>query len=248
MSQSASVEARSRGTNLVRGHSENVVTDELVESRAGCGVSKRLLIVDDDADIREMLSDYLETEGYCVDSVSSGSDALARVTTTGYALIILDVMLPGMSGFDILRTLRLSSSVPVLMLTARGDTIDRVLGLRLGADDYLPKPFVPQELAARIQAILRRSIPDANQVGSKIEVGDVTLGLTSRIVERSGQILNLTSVEFGLLHLLLSRAGEVVSRESLQREVLGRDYSPFDRSIDTHVCNLRKKLGRDAEG
>jgi two-component system, OmpR family, response regulator CpxR len=208
----------------------------------------RLLIVDDDSDIREMLSDYLEAEGYCVESVGGGKDALERAAAVEYALIILDIVLPGMNGLDVLRQLRASFQIPVLMLTARGETIDRILGLQLGADDYLPKPFVPQELAARVQAILRRSKSGASESSSAIEVGDVSLDTKSRLVKRRGEVVDLTSVEFDLLRVLLSHAGQVVSREILQREVLGREYTPFDRSIDTHVCNLRKKLGATAEG
>jgi two-component system response regulator CpxR len=213
------------------------------------GPSKhRLLIVDDDPDIREMLSDYLEAEGYCVESVGHGMEALDRVAAAAYTLIILDIMLPGMNGLDVLRKLRASCQVPVLMLTARGETVDRVLGLQLGADDYLPKPFVPQELAARIQAILRRSRSNRDEIASAIEIGDISLDAKSRLVTRRGEVVDLTSVEFDLLRVFLSHAGQVVSREILQREVLGRECTPFDRSIDTHVCNLRKKLGATAEG
>jgi two-component system response regulator CpxR len=208
----------------------------------------RLLIVDDDPDIREMLSDYLETEGYCVESVGSGKEALARVAAAEYTLIILDIMLPGMNGLDVLRQLRVSSQIPVLMLTARGEAVDRVLGLQLGADDYLPKPFVPQELSARIQAILRRSGSNGDDASTAIEIGDISLDAKSRLVTQHGKVVDLTSVEFDLLRVLLSHAGQVVGRETLQREVLGREYTPFDRSIDTHVCNLRKKLGATVEG
>ena len=208
----------------------------------------RILIVDDDPDICEMLSDYLEAEGYCVEAVGSGQEALARVAGAEYTLIILDIMLPGVNGLDVLRLLRASSQIPVLMLTARGEAVDRVLGLQLGADDYLPKPFVPQELAARIQAILRRSKSNGDDVSPAIEVDDISLDVKSRLVTRQGKVVDLTSVEFDLLRVFLSHAGQVVSREILQREVLGREYTPFDRSIDTHVCNLRKKLGTTAEG
>jgi two-component system response regulator CpxR len=165
-----------------------------------------------------------------------------------YTLIILDIMLPEMNGLDVLRKLRASSQVPVLMLTARGEAVDRILGLQLGADDYLPKPFVPQELVARVQAILRRSKFNASEYSSALAVGDISLDVKSRLVQRRGEVVDLTSVEFDLLRVLLSGAGQVISRETLQREVLGREYTPFDRSIDTHVCNLRKKLGATAEG
>lgn len=212
------------------------------------GNSQKLLIVDDDPDIREMLSDYLEAEGYAVESVQNGEEALDRATTTEYSLIILDIMLPGMNGLDMLRKLRLSSPMPVLMLTARGEAVDRILGLKLGADDYLPKPFVPQELVARVQAILRRSLSTADEVILPLEVGDVALDPKSRLVRRGEEVIDLTSVEFDLLRVFLGHAGKVVSRETLQHEVLGRECTPFDRSIDTHVCNLRKKLGATVEG
>jgi two-component system response regulator CpxR len=220
--------------------------DSSLQSRAAS--THQLLIVDDDPDIREMLSDYLEAEGYCVESVGSGKEALERVARVEYTLIVLDIMLPGMNGLDVLRQLRISSQIPVLMLTARGEAVDRVLGLQLGADDYLPKPFVPQELAARIQAILRRSKSNGDDASSAIDVSDISLDAQSRLVMLQGKVVDLTSVEFDLLRVLLSHAGQVVGRETLQREVLGREYTPFDRSIDTHVCNLRKKLGTAAEG
>jgi two-component system, OmpR family, response regulator CpxR len=206
----------------------------------------RLLLVDDDAGIREMLSAYLTAEGYGVDACGTGTDALERVGAGGYALIILDIMLPGLNGLDVLRAVRERSHVPVLMLTARGEAVDRVVGLRLGADDYVPKPFLPQELAARIHAVLRRS--HGTIVSSTLARGDVVLDPRSRSAQQSGRPVELTSVEFDLLRFLLSMAGQVVSRVTLQKEVLGRDYTPFDRSIDTHVSNLRRKLGPTVDG
>jgi two-component system response regulator CpxR len=159
-------------------------------------------------------------------------------------LIVLDVMLPGMSGFDVLRRIRAESRTPVLMLTAKGDTRDRVLGLELGADDYLPKPFDSSELAARIRAILRRVPPR----GGTIDQGDVSIDPGSRVVRLHGEPVTLTTVEFDLLAVLLRAAGGAVGRPELVREVLGREFSPFDRSIDTHVCNLRRKLGPLPDG
>jgi two-component system, OmpR family, response regulator CpxR len=209
----------------------------------------RLLVVDDDADIREMVRDYLSGEGYSVESVANGREAVARVASREFSLVILDVMLPGMSGFEVLRSIRERSQVPVLMLTARGEIVDRVVGLQLGADDYVAKPFSPQELAARIAAILRRaSSKKEPENSSLIEVGDITMDTKTRVVECGKKILELTCVEFDLLHLLLRHAGDVVSRETLQREILEREYSPFDRSIDTHVSNLRRKLGPAERG
>jgi two-component system response regulator CpxR len=161
-------------------------------------------------------------------------------------MIMLDVMMPDTDGFDVLRRIRQHSRTPVLMLTARGDTHDRILGLEMGADDYLPKPFDPAELVARIRAILRRAVP--HRPGSTIAIGDIELDGGSRTVQRNGKPVDLTTVEFDLLAALMRIAGSTVSREDLVRNVLGRDFSPFDRSIDTHVCNLRRKLGTLAGG
>jgi two-component system response regulator CpxR len=161
-------------------------------------------------------------------------------------------MLPAMQGFEVLRQIRAQSPIPVLMLTARGDDLDRILGLELGADDYLPKPFNPRELAARIRAILRRAKPQpselAPQLPEPILLGDLELDNAARVVRRGGEPLNLTTVEFQLLEVLLRAAGQVVTREVLVRDVLGREFSPFDRSIDVHVSNLRKKLGPHPDG
>jgi two-component system response regulator CpxR len=155
---------------------------------------------------------------------------------------MLDVMMPGTGGFEVLRRIREHSRIPVLMLTARGDTQDRILGLEMGADDYLPKPFDPAELVARIRAILRRSSP-LRQAPAAVTIGDIELDGGARVVRRGGVSLDLTTVEFDLLVALTRVAGSTVSRQDLVRNVLGRDFSPFDRSIDTHICNLRRKLG-----
>jgi two-component system response regulator CpxR len=159
---------------------------------------------------------------------------------------IVDVMLPDILGFELLRRLRERSPMPVLMLTARGDDLDRILGLEIGADDYLPKPFNPRELAARLRAILRRSQRTADSPAARaarLRVGDVELDRATRTVRRDNAPVQLTSVEFDLLDTLLSSAGQVMTRETLVRTVLGREFSPFDRSIDVHVANLRRKLG-----
>jgi two-component system response regulator CpxR len=160
---------------------------------------------------------------------------------------MLDVMMPDTDGFEVLRRIRQHSRTPVLMLTARGDTHDRIQGLEMGADDYLPKPFDPAELVARIRAILRRSA-SLRPVPAAVGVGDIELDGGARTVRRRGTPVDLTTVEFDLLAALIRAAGSTVSREELVREVLGRDFSPFDRSIDTHICNLRRKLGPLAEG
>jgi two-component system response regulator CpxR len=177
--------------------------------------------------------------------VHDGKAGLARALNGDYLLVVLDVMLPGLNGFDVLRKIRDSSRMPVLLLTARGEDVDRIVGLEIGADDYLPKPFNPRELVARIRAILRRTnvkegdtpVPDV------IKVGDVELDPATRSVLHNGKPVDLTSVEFGLLQVLLREAGRVVTREALVDEVLGRKFSPFDRSIDMHVSKVRKKLG-----
>jgi DNA-binding response OmpR family regulator len=203
----------------------------------------RLLIIDDDAELSALVIRFLAGEGFHVERASRASDGARRALAESYDLILLDVMMPGMSGFDVLRQIRVESRVPVLMLTARGDILDRVLGLEMGADDYLPKPFEPSELAARIRAILRRS---KHQIAGpqQITVGDMEIGTATRTVRRKGELLDLTAVEFDLLMTLMRVAGTTVSREDLVRTVLGREFSPFDRSIDTHICNLRKKIGR----
>lgn len=194
------------------------------------------------------MKDYLSGEGFCVDAVHRGDEGAEKALSGDYGLVVLDVMLPGMNGFDVLRKVREQSKVPVVMLTARGDDIDRIVGLELGADDYLPKPFNPRELIARIRAVQRRTDvtthadPLSDSV-TEICVGDVTLCTTNRNVKCNGEIVDLTSVEFNLLKVLLSRAGEVISREDLVAAVLGRRLSAYDRSIDVHISALRKKLG-----
>ncbi|MGH9845894.1 MAG: winged helix-turn-helix domain-containing protein, partial [Blastocatellia bacterium] len=175
---------------------------------------------------------------------------MARALGGQHALVVLDVMMPGINGFEVLRRLRASSRVPVLMLTARGSDVDRIVGLELGADDYLPKPFNPRELVARIHAILRRTrpAPAETQPPGRLAVGDVELDSSARTVWRNGEQADLTSAEFDLLLVLLQAAGNVVSREELSQTVLGREFNQLDRSIDTHVSNLRRKLGVEMNG
>jgi DNA-binding response OmpR family regulator len=207
----------------------------------------RILIIDDDAELCALVSRYLSSEGFTVERAADGVQGIERALSGSYALIMLDVMMPDLSGFDVLRRIREQSRTPVLMLTARGDTLDRVLGLELGADDYLPKPYDPAELAARIRAILRRSETPAS-AAAPLAVDDIELITLTRAVTRSGMPVELTAVEFDLLETLMRVAGSVVKREDLVRAVLGREFSPYDRSIDTHVCNLRKKIGRLKDG
>ena len=211
---------------------------------------ERILVIDDDTELCALITRFLEGEGFAIDHAANGALGVEKVLSESYALIMLDVMMPGMNGFDVLRRIRSESRVPVLMLTARGDTLDRVLGLEMGADDYLPKPFEPSELAARIRAILRRS-KSGNQPArepARIIVADVELDTGTRTVRRNGNLMDLTTVEFDLLATLMKAAGNTVSREQLVRDVLGRNFSPFDRSIDTHVCNLRRKVGLLKDG
>jgi len=211
-----------------------------------------VLIVDDDAELCELVAEYLEQEGYAVEAVHDGDSAPERVVGGGIDLVVLDVMLPGRSGFEVLRRIREKSEIPVIMLTARGEEVDRIVGLEMGADDYLPKPFNPRELTARMRAVLRRTErgPAAADPGQAevLEVGDLALDLGARTVHVSGEDIRLTGIEFGLLEVLVRRAGTVVGRDELSREVLGRRATPFDRSLDVHLSNLRKKLGPRADG
>lgn len=204
----------------------------------------QILIIDDDVALCELVTEYLEPLGFQIESVHRGDAGAERALAGKHALVVLDVMLPGLNGFEVLRRIRAGSKVPVLMLTARGDDVDRIVGLEIGADDYLPKPFNPRELTARIRAILRRTNLEPTQVsGKKLCVGDVELDSGTRAASRAGKNVELTAVEFDLLEKLLRAAGQIVTREELSKEVLGRSSSPFDRSIDMHISNLRKKLG-----
>jgi DNA-binding response OmpR family regulator len=203
----------------------------------------RLLIIDDDRDLTAMLVEYLEPEGFLVEVAHSGEEGLAQALAAEYALIILDVMLPALGGLEVLRRLRTQSQCPVIMLTARGQEIDRIVGLEIGADDYLAKPFSARELLARMHAVLRRSRAVAPAADGVCAVGDVIMDVRARTVRRGGSLVDLTSLEFDVLRALLASAGQVVSREALFEKALQREYTVFDRSIDNHVSSLRKKLG-----
>jgi DNA-binding response OmpR family regulator len=202
----------------------------------------RVLIVDDDVELCRLLGERLSTEGFELEAVHDGLRGLERVLSREHAFVILDLMLPGMGGLDVLRRLRAQSPVPVLILTARGEDVDRILGLEIGADDYLPKPFNPRELIARIRAILRRTSPSPERAAS-LTVSGIRLDPAAREAWIDGKRLDLTSVEFTLLETLLRDAGHVVTREALTETVLGHTLGPFDRVIDVHISNLRKKLG-----
>ncbi|KUK58552.1 MAG: Two component transcriptional regulator, winged helix family [Synergistales bacterium 53_16] len=210
---------------------------------------ERILIIEDDRELCDLLHEYLEAEGFCLDSAHDGRKGLEAARNDAYALVILDVMLPGMSGLDVLRELRKESNMPVLMLTARGDDVDRIVGLELGADDYLPKPFNPRELLARIRAVLRRGAREDGASGLPLfAVGGLELDPASRTVRLYGKNIFLTTVEFSILEILLRSAGRLVAREELVPGALKRVYSPFDRSIDVHISNLRKKIGPYPDG
>ena len=201
-------------------------------------------MIDDDEELCELVSEYLTVEGLTVEAVHDGESGLQNAVSDQFDLVILDVMLPKMNGFDVLRELRQKSKIPVLMLTARGDDMERIVGLEIGADDYLPKPFNPRELVARIRAILRRATTEIEQIlVSKFQVDDIEVSISARSAKKDGEDLNLTAVEFDLLVALLKDAGKVINKEDLSETVLDRKLSPYDRSLDMHISNLRKKLG-----
>jgi two-component system response regulator CpxR len=202
-----------------------------------------ILLVDDDVELCSLLSEFLRREGFTVESENEGNRGLERALKDGVDVVVLDVMLPGIDGFEILRRLRESSKVPVMMLTARGEDVDRIIGLELGADDYLPKPFNPRELAARIRAILRRYEPrPASAASGRIEVNGVALDPGAREVWARGKRVELTTFEFDILEMLMRSAGRVLSRDALMENFYNRKATPFDRSIDMHISHLRKKL------
>jgi len=206
-----------------------------------------VLLIDDDRELCAMLSDYLGRHGFQVTVEHHGETGLLRAQSGRFAIVLLDVMLPGMDGFEVLRRLRATSQVSVLLLTARGEDVDRIVGLEIGADDYLPKPFNPRELLARMRAILRRNTPsepapDATAPAHRLSVAGLELDTGSRSARYKGSDLGLTDVEFALLEALMQAPGQVLTREHLVESVLGRSFNPFDRSLDMHVSRLRRKL------
>jgi two-component system response regulator CpxR len=223
-------------------------SDETAEASSG-STPMSVLLVDDDRELCRMLVEYLAPEGFRVTPVHDGDEALYSLGRHHFDLIVLDVMLPHLNGLDVLRQLRPKDLTPVLMLTARGEDIDRVVGLELGADDYLPKPFNPRELVARMRAILRRSLALEPQAGrrDRIDVGPLSLLFSSRTASAGGHGITLTGAEFRVLEVLMQQPGTVVSREQLTRQVLGRRLMPYDRSIDTHISNIRRKLAAVAD-
>jgi len=204
----------------------------------------RILLADDDVELGEMLTQYLAAEGFAVDTANDGETALAKARSGNYDLIVLDVMMPRMNGFDVLRELRARSLIPVLMLTARGEDVDSIVGLELGADDYLAKPCNPRVLVARVRAILRRAESAAAPDGPAIlKLGDLEINAGTRRVQLRGQPVAMTSTEYSVLEALLHEAGHVVSKANLSERALGRKLTRYDRSLDMHVASLRKKLG-----
>lgn len=220
-----------------------------MSSSANLAACPHILLVDDDVELAGMLRDYLIQEGFSATAVHDGEAGATEALTGKYALVVLDVMMPRVSGIDALRRIRAASSVPVLMLTAKGDDMDRIVGLELGADDYVPKPCLPRELAARLRAILRRTLLPAETPGSApIVVGALSVLPEQRRVEWSGAPVDLTSTEFNLIEVLARNAGRPVSKSDLSEQALGRPLARFDRSIDVHLSSIRHKLGNLADG
>jgi two-component system response regulator CpxR len=208
----------------------------------------RVLIIDDDTELCELLTEFLAEEGFEVDSVNEGRAGVRAALQGRHELVVLDVMLPGLNGLDVLRGIRESSTVPVVMLTARGEEVDRIVGLEIGADDYLPKPFSPRELVARMRAVLRRSGGKDASKSDPVVVADLWVDPGARTAVRAGEELQLTGIEFEILLVLARAAGRIVERNDLSKAALGRRASSYDRSLDVHVSNLRKKLGPSPSG
>ena len=210
----------------------------------------RILIVDDDKKLCRLVADYLEPMGYQVEAAHNGSQGLDMILKGGYDAVILDVMMPKMDGFEVLKRMRKESDIPVIMLTARGEETDRIVGLEMGADDYLPKTFSSRELLARLRAVTRRYSKTVKPVAPKdnknlIEVGRLQIDQNARAARLGEEVLNLTPIEYDLLVCLAKSTGRVLSRDQLLDAVAGRDYDVFDRSVDVHISSLRRKLGEN---
>jgi DNA-binding response OmpR family regulator len=214
--------------------------------------TQRILVIDDDVELCQLLTNYLAHDGFQTEAVHDGLEGLDRALSGEFALVILDLMLPGMDGTEVLSRIRLRSGLPVIMLSARGEDADRIHGLEGGADDYVPKPFNPRELSARIHSVLRRyssaQNPAIESAPGHVLIGDVELNLGSRSVRKGNRVVDVTSVEFDLLEAFFKAPGRVLPREELTRVVLGRELGALDRSIDVHVSNLRRKLGPAPDG
>jgi two-component system, OmpR family, response regulator CpxR len=218
---------------------------------AAPALAASILIVDDDVELCELVSEYLVSQGLRADAVHDGSVGLGRALSGAYSLIVLDVMLPGMRGFEVLRKIRAVSNVPVVMLTAHGDDVDRIVGLEIGADDYLSKPFNPRELAARIHAVLRRASTATAVAAPSPDctiLGDLEVDSRARLVRHNGRPVALTSVEFELMAAFSKLPGQVIPRDELGKRVLGNQFLASDRKLDVHISNLRKKLGPSPDG
>jgi two-component system response regulator CpxR len=210
----------------------------------------KILVIDDDTDLSQLLTEYLEPDGYEVEAVYDGAAGVKRALSGEHVLVVLEYILPSMNGFEVLRHIRAQSRLPIIMVSARGDDINRITGLQIGADDYLAKPFNPHELVARINAVLRRTQidPKPKQENEVFAIGDIEIDSRTRTVRRAGEVVELTLVEYSLLEKLLKATGRILERERIVKEVLHRNLSPIDRSLDTHVSNLRRKLGHQVNG
>lgn len=207
-----------------------------------------VLLIDDDTALAELLAEYLGQEGFSVTHLADGRRCMGAIAEARADIVVLDIMMPGISGIEVLRRIRRESNVPVLMLTARGDEVDRIAGLDLGADDYLAKPCSPGELAARLRAILRRAGGRAPHGAAPLAVGALELDSAARKARWNGAALELTGAEFNLLEVLAANAGRIVSRQDLSEHGLGRPLTPYDRSVDVHVSSIRQKIGAVSEG
>jgi two-component system, OmpR family, response regulator CpxR len=209
----------------------------------------KILLVDDDQELCELLARYLQREGIDVDQVHKGPDGLRQALTQPYDAMVLDVMMPGMTGLEVLTELRKKSQLPVVMLTAKGDEMDRIVGLEIGADDYLPKPCNPRELIARLRAVLRRSQPEpVTKNADVIRVDELEINHSQHHVLKNNEPLELTVTEYNILNTLVSHLGNVVEKNQLAEEAMSRSLTLFDRSLDMHLSNLRKKLGVHDDG
>ena len=203
----------------------------------------RILLVDDDARLHDLLASYLEQNGFSVTIAPDGPRGLAALAAGTFDAVLLDVMMPGLDGVEVVRRVRAKSSIPILMLTARGDEADRVVGLEIGADDYIAKPFSPRELLARLRAVLRRVSPDA--AGERLVAGDIAIDVPGRVVTVAGKPIELTGIEFDILVALARRAGRVVAREALLQEAGRGDVHVSERTVDVHISHVRQKLSDD---
>ncbi len=207
-----------------------------------------ILLIDDDAELSGMLTEYLAGEGFTTTTVNNGGDGVAAATSDRFQAVILDVMLPGMTGIEALREIRQKSAVPIIMLTAKDSDIDRVVGLEMGADDYIAKPYYPRELVARLRAVLRRQTPESSGRERKPQIGGLLFSRARREAAWEGKPVELTATEFNMLGSMLEAGDTVMTKDELSREVLGRARAPYDRGIDVHISNLRRKLAAASGG